>query len=105
MNESLSSSSASRSRALSIPAAVRLACLSAPPPASAFALRASYSFNNASNDMSVSSNDSHVRGHDAIEVLPLVVPRYLRLDAAGLVGGAGVDAVCARRFRIPQIRP
>src|SRR5687767_6876825 len=100
MNESLSRSSARRSRALSMPAAVRFAYLSAPPPASAFALRASYSFNNASNDMSASSNDGDVRRNDAVEMLPLVVPRHLRLDAAGLVGGAGADAVCARRFRV-----
>ena len=37
-----------RSRAFQCPLAVRFAYLSAPPPASAFARRASYSANNAS---------------------------------------------------------
>ena len=57
-----------RSRALSMPAAVRFAYLSAPPPASALARRASYSFSNASNAMMLplllDVADVAIRRHD-----------------------------------------
>src|SRR5690349_7873901 len=51
MNESLSTRYPSRSRAFHMPAAVRFAYLSSPPPSRALARRASYSFSSASNDM------------------------------------------------------
>src|SRR5688500_8922213 len=38
-------------------------------------------------------------------MLPLVIPRDLRLHATALVGGACADAVLARLARVPQVGP
>src|SRR6476469_357955 len=64
MKEPLSSRYAMRSRALHMPACLRFAYLSSPPPASALARRASYSANNVWNDMSTSVLKSYALQRD-----------------------------------------